>query len=109
VTDSGIEIRELLTEIRDLLLPVADAYRDEYEKRLAEREAARVRELKELLRNRKRSEAWKLSDGTRSQAGIAKQVGMDAGDASRFFKRLRDLKAITAASKPTRAVEVKDA
>src|SRR5947209_14107751 len=91
------EIRELLVEIRDLLLPVADAYRDEYEKRLAERENQRRTEVSGLLNNPKRARAWALADGSRSQAEIAKQAGMDAADASRFFKRLRELKAITGA------------
>lgn len=107
MSDASPEIRELLTEIRDLLLPVADAYRDEYEKRQAARESERMTEVQELLKHRKRAAAWKLCDGNRTQSEIAKQVGMDKGDASRFFKRLRELKAITDATKPTRAHEVK--
>jgi hypothetical protein len=108
VTDlSSTEIRELLIEIRDLLLPVADAYRDEYEKRLTQREAERQKEVQELLKNPKRAQAWKLADGSRSQSDIAKQVSMDLGNASRFFKRLRELNAITTSAKPMR-IELKD-
>lgn len=43
------EMVALLREIRDLLLPVADAYRDEYERREAEREEQRLQALKALL------------------------------------------------------------
>lgn len=107
MSDLSPEIRDLLTEIRDLLLPVADAYRDEFEKRQALRETARLAELAELLTNHSRAAAWKLCDGKHTQAEIAKQVGMDPGNASRFFKRLRELKALTDATKPTRAHEVK--
>ncbi len=96
------EIRDLLAEIRDLLLPVADAYRDEYEKRLAQREAERQVAVQELLKNPKRARAWKLADGSRTQSEIAKQASMDLGNTSRFFKRLRELKAVTGSSKPTR-------
>jgi hypothetical protein len=101
------EIRDLLAEIRDLLLPVADAYRDDYERRLVEREAQRLSAVRELLSTSKRAKAWELSDGTRSQREIAKQVGMDEGAASRFFKSLRALRAISDSVNPKQMVEVK--
>jgi hypothetical protein len=100
------EIRDLLAEIRDLLLPVADAHRDEYERRLAEREAQRITTIRELLANPKRAKAWGLSDGTRTQREIAKQAGLDEGAASRFFKSLRALKAISESTNPQRITEV---
>jgi hypothetical protein len=102
-----IEIRDLLTEIRELLLPVADNYRDEYERRLAEREAKRLTAVRQLLSSEKRSKAWELSDGTRSQREIAKLAGMDEGGASRFFKGLRDLQAIADSPNPKKTVEIK--
>lgn len=102
-----VEVRELLAEIRDLLLPVADAYRDEYERRLAEREAKRLTAVRTLLSSEKRSRAWELSDGTRTQREIAKLAGMDEGGTSRFFKSLRDLKAIADSPNPLKIVEIK--
>ena len=48
VGDQSAELA-LLTEIRDLLRPVAEHYRDEYEERLAAREAARRAKVAELV------------------------------------------------------------
>jgi hypothetical protein len=101
------EIRDLLAEIRDLLLPVADAHRDEYVRRQAEREAQRIKAIRELLLNPKRAKAWNLSDGSRTQREIAKQVGLDEASASRFFKSLRALRAISDSTSPQRITEVK--
>lgn len=96
---------ELLKEIRDLLLPVADAYRDEYERRQAEREEKRIAEIKALLSTDKRRKAWALADGTRTISRIAKEAGSDSGGASRFFAALRRLDAVEG-EKPRRKVEV---
>lgn len=100
------EMLSLLREIRDLLLPVADAHRDEYEKRQAAREEERHSAIRALLSTDKRSKAWKLADGSRSQREIAKESGMDEGGASKFFKSLRGLDAIADTPNPTRTVEV---
>lgn len=100
------EIRDLLQEIRDLLLPVADAYRDQYEKRLVERQAKRLEAIRALLSTEKRRKAWALSDGTKTQREIANASGMDEGGASRFFKSLRDLGAISDGPNPKQGLEV---
>jgi hypothetical protein len=101
------EMRDLLREIRDLLLPVADAYRDQYERRRAAREAERLTSIRTIIQGSDaRAKAWKLADGTRTQRSIAKEAGMDEGNASRFFKSLRQLEAISEATNPTRIVEV---
>lgn len=104
--DSTTEIAALLREIRDLLLPVADAYRDEYVRRQAHREEQRLTAVTELLSTDKKRMGWKLADGSRTQTEIAKASGMDAGYASKFFKALRELDAIEG-EKPKRTVEVK--
>jgi len=96
MADSTTETVALLREIRDLLLPVADAYRDEYERRQAVRAA---------LSTDKRREAWKLADGTRTQREIAKALKMDEGGTSKFFKSLRELGAIDGEN-PKRTTEV---
>jgi hypothetical protein len=106
--ETTTEMRDLLREIRDLLRPVADSYQDEYERRQAQREAERIAAIRALVvSSDKRSKAWGLADGTRTQRAIAKEAGMDEGGASRFFKSLRDLAAITDSPNPKQAVEVK--
>jgi hypothetical protein len=105
--DTLVEIRELLEEIRDLLRPVADAHQDAYDLRQAERERERLEDIEKLISSTpKRRKAWQLADGTLKQAEIAKKSGMDGGDTSRFFKALRELRAITEATNPTRAIEL---
>ena len=91
------EIRDLLVEIRDLLLPVADAHQSEYRRRLA---------IRTLLSTDKRRQAWSLADGSRTQRELAKKTGMDEGGASKFFKSLRELGAISDSPNPKRTIEV---
>ena len=99
-----VEVRDLLREVRDLLVPVAGAHKEAYERQVAvERHQALVRAQ---LSTPKRRAAWDLSDGTRTQRQVAQQSGMDEGGASRFFKSLRELHALTEAANPTRALEV---
>lgn len=100
------EIRDLLAEIRNLLLPVADAHQDEYERRLAEREVQRIDAIRALLSTDKRKKAWTLADGSLSLTDIAKRSGMAKGAASPFFKSLRELGAISDSPNPKRMVEV---
>jgi hypothetical protein len=100
------EIRDLLREIRELLVPVNDAHMDTYRQREAQREAERRAAVGGALSTGKRRKAWSLADGTRTQRQIAQQAGMDEGGASRFFKTLRDLRAISDDPNPTRAMEV---
>lgn len=101
-----IEIRDLLTEIRNLLRPVADAHQDEYDRRQAAREEERLAAIRLLLSSDKRKKAWRLADGTRNQTMIAKESGMSKGNTSTFFKDLRELGAVTDSSTPARTVEV---
>lgn len=101
------DIRELLVEIRDLLRPIADAYQDEFDRREAEREASRIATIRSLVTSsEKRAKAWKLADGGRTQRVIAREAGMDEGGASKFFKSLRELKAVSDSPNPTRLLEV---
>ena len=100
------EVRDLLREVRDLLVPVSDAHLDAYRDREAQREVERRAAVKGTLSTAKRRKAWSLADGTRTQRQIAQQAGMDEGGASRFFKSLRDLRAISDDPNPRRAMEV---
>ena len=86
-----VEIRDLLADIKELL--------EAYEQRVAfESHQAAIRAL---LSSDKRRAAWALSDGSRTQRQIAQQSGLDEGNASRFFKNLRDVHALTDAANPT--------
>ncbi|ABD86544.1 hypothetical protein RPC_0974 [Rhodopseudomonas palustris BisB18] len=74
---------ELLREIRDLLRLIA-------EPALAKRDQRLRASLLELVgKSRQKAEAVVLMDGTRSQAAIQKQCGMDVGNLSRLIKALR--------------------
>lgn len=103
-----IEMRNLLVEIRDLLLPVADAHQDAYQARLAEREAARIEAIRALVSNPKRRKAWTLADGSRSQREISKQAKLDEGSTSKLFKSLRELGAISEGANPERTLNLGD-
>ena len=84
---------ELLTEIRDLLQVMAEptlAKRDE-----KFREAIRTVAGK----SQKSGSAIMLMDGSRSQSGIVKEVGMDQGNLSRLVKALTAQSLITADEK----------
>lgn len=75
---------ELLTEIRDLLLLIA-------EPALAKRdEKLRASLLQIVGKGRQKAEAVVLMDGTRSQADIQKECGVDKGGLSRLVKALRE-------------------
>jgi hypothetical protein len=99
------EANELLREIRDLLIPIHDHFRDEFEERQAARLDAKRARVKDLLSTATRRKAWQLADGTRTQREISKQAALDEGATSKFFKQLRDLGAIDGQS-PTRTMEV---
>lgn len=95
----------LLREIRDLLIPIADHHRDEYEERQAARFKAKQAKVKNLLSTPTRRKAWHLADGTRTQREISKQAVLDEGATSKLFKQLRELGAVDGAN-PKRTTEV---
>jgi DNA invertase Pin-like site-specific DNA recombinase len=95
----------LLREIRDLLIPIADHYREEYEERQAAKFKAKRAKVKDLLSTPTRRKAWQLADGTRAQREISKQAALDEGATSKLFKQLRELGAVDGTS-PKRIMEV---
>lgn len=75
---------ELLMEIRDLLLLMA-------EPALAKRDERLRSSLQQIVgKSRPRAEAVVLMDGTRTQTEIRKECAIDAGALSRLVKSLRD-------------------
>jgi hypothetical protein len=84
---------ELLTEIRDLLHVMA-------EPELAKRDAKIRSSLRTVVGNsEKKAKAVQLMDGTRSQATIVKESGIDQGYLSRLIKALAVATVISADEK----------
>ena len=79
------EQTELLREMRDLLLVIA-------EPALAKRDQARRASLRETVGNgkTKNAKAVLLMDGKRTQAVLCKESGVNDGNLSRLVKRLRE-------------------
>src|SRR5688500_1705127 len=74
---------QMLTEIRDLLLVIA-------EPALAQRDEKRRDALRRVVgKSRLKAVAVLLMDGSRTQSAIAKEAPMDQGDVSRLIKALR--------------------
>jgi len=96
----------LLRDIRDLLLPIADHYRDEYEERLAVRLRAKTARVLELVSRPKRRAAWDLIDGLRTQREISRESTLDEGSTSKLFKALRELGAIVDTPNPVKTLEI---
>jgi hypothetical protein len=84
---------ELLTEIRDLMQVMA-------EPALAHRDAKLRSSLRGLVgASAKKAKAVMLMDGTRTQATLVKDSGMDQGGVSRLVKALAEAKLIAADQK----------
>jgi len=97
---------DLLREIRDLLVPISEHYRPEYEATIAtQRERLRATVV-DMVSSPKRKAAWKLADGSRTQRQISQQSTLDEGSTSKLFKALRELGAIVDKPNPSRTVEI---
>jgi hypothetical protein len=91
---------ELLREIRDLLLLIA-------EPALAKRDEAHRDSLRELVgRSKSYVKAVLLMDGTRNQKTIVQESGIDGGNLSRLVKSLRKKGLISANEQPWLAIAV---
>jgi len=77
------EQTELLREMRDLLLVIA-------EPQIAKRDEKFRQALREMVgRSKPKSKAVHLMDGTRNQTAIKNGSGLDAGALSRLVKAMR--------------------
>lgn len=82
------ENNELLREIRDLLRLIA-------EPALAKRDERLRASLQQVVgKSKQKAEAVALMNGTRSQADIRKECGIDDGNLSRLVKALREAELI---------------
>ena len=89
-----LEDTELLREIRDLLRLMA-------EPALAKRDERLRAALQSIVgKGGKKAKAVVLMDGTRSQADIRKECGIDPGNLSRLVKDLREAELITPEEQP---------
>jgi regulator of protease activity HflC (stomatin/prohibitin superfamily) len=78
------EDTQLLRQIRDLLLVIA-------EPALAERDKKLRAQLVEIVgKSKQKAKAVLLMDGNRTQTQIVKEAGIDAGALSRCVKALRE-------------------
>jgi hypothetical protein len=100
------DTEDLLREIRDLLVPIAEHYRPEFETTKAERRRKLKQDVSDLVASPKRRAAWDLIDGNRTQRQISQQSTLDEGSTSKLFKTLRDLGAIVYEPNPTKKVEI---
>src|SRR5579863_9364189 len=94
MADNISEETELLREIRDLLLLLAEpaiAKRDESQR-------AAVREL--VGRSKAKAKAVAAMDGSRNRQVICKESGIDQGDLSRLIRILRERKLIVDGDMP---------
>jgi hypothetical protein len=94
------EQTDLLREIRDLLLLIAEpalAKRDE-EHRVALREV--------VGRGKLQAKAVLLMDGTRKRAAIRQASGIDDGNLSRLEKSLRNRKLMTTGEQPKLVISI---
>jgi len=83
------EQTELLREMRDLLLVMA-------EPALAKRDERFRESLRQIVGSSKpKAKAVLLMDGSRSQTAIRNESGIDAGNLSRCVKELRDASLIS--------------
>ncbi len=81
---------ELLTEIRDLLLVMA-------EPSLAKRDAALRSALRAVVgKSEKKAKATLIMDGTLSQSDIVRETGIDRGNLSRLVSALAKEQLISA-------------
>lgn len=88
------EETELLREIRDLLLLLA-------EPAIAKRDESQRAALRELVgRSKPKAKAVAAMDGSRSRQVICKESGIDQGDLSRLIKILRERKLIVDGNMP---------
>ena len=80
----------LLTQIRDLLIPVAHGYREKYEEHLSEVRRGRAVVLQRLVRGGKPLDACKLMNGELSRGEIVGRTSIDRGDMSRLLAALKE-------------------
>ncbi len=82
---------KLLTDIRDLLVPIAEVARPQYEKILRERHQEAIKAIIEIVgRSPKQIQAVGLMDGSRKANDIRTITGFDSANFSKFVKRLRE-------------------
>jgi DNA-binding MarR family transcriptional regulator len=92
----------MLTEIRDLLLLIA-------EPQIAQRDKSMRDELRKIAgKSMKNIKAISLMDGSRNQSVIAKEVPMDHGNLSKLVKTLDEAKLLRSSTNPTIAIPVSE-
>ncbi len=83
--EANEEIIGLLAEIRDLLIPISDEFREAYEER-----RRKVRLLEGAVNTIQRRKMYMAMNGKKTQTDIAQEVGVTQGTVSRFISALAD-------------------
>lgn len=95
-----VSSNDLLREIRDLLLLIA-------EPQLAARDQSRREQLRKIAgKGEKNKKAVLLMDGSQNQSAIAKQVPIDMGQLSNLVKNLREAELLTSNPNPEIVIPV---
>ena len=82
---------ELLTQIRDLLMPISAVYRPQYEELMRSRKRQQVDEILQIAgKGARRLAACKLMGGNWTRKEISEKAGIDSGDLSRLLKTLKE-------------------
>ncbi len=89
MTDKPVSEHDLLTEIRDLLIPVAAHYRPQYEKHLQEERRRKADQLAKLVRgDQARKAVLMMAKGGNEQSSIRASTGIASGNLSPLISRL---------------------
>jgi hypothetical protein len=95
VNDSA-DLKALLEEIRDLLIPISRVYRSQYEDLLRSEKREIIERIIDVVRRGgKRRQACRLMDGSHGRKEIIEASAIDAGDLSRLIGKLRDEKLVS--------------
>jgi hypothetical protein len=90
------EVVKLLSEIRELLIPVSAVAMPQYEKLMQDKYKGDIALILEIVgRSAKQLGAAKVMDGKSSPAQIKAATGFDSSNFSKFVKKLKDAKVLT--------------
>ena len=99
----------VLTQIRDLLIPIASHYRGEFEEKIKQERVARQMLLAKKVVGSQSRQACLLMDGSLSQAEISRLSGMSSGNLSRLVRELNESLLLEKDSPPALNLTVSEA
>jgi hypothetical protein len=103
------QVVDLLTQIRDLLIPIESHYHQEYEDKVKQQSQTMQLLLAKKVTGAQSRKAILLMDGTRTQAEISKASGVSSGNLSRLVRELGDAHLLKDESLPTLKLTISEA